>query len=165
MLVLLAAALTALGYLTRSLWRGVRVAVHAAETIQREFNPNGGGSTYDIVRGHSSELERQTQALSDLKAEVDAVRSAADTATTKAVQAVNEAKLSRAVIAEAAERNRAQIGEVRQVVTGLAGAMESDAHERKAKEVAYVRALNAVGVPLQPITAALDEVIDTEEPA
>lgn len=164
--IYIAAVLTAfsvIGLALRRLWRFIRLSVHAFETIQRELTPNGGGSTHDLVREHSKEL-------ADLKAKVEAAAGLATSAASEATEAASAAsvaaaaaQVNRAVIAEGAERTRSQISEVRTAVAGLMGAMESDAHERKSKEVAYVKALNAVGVPLQPITAELDEIADQIE--
>lgn len=192
---LILACLTAVGVMGRKLWRGTRKVVHAVEIIQRELNPNGGGSTYDrakvaaeaavqaetkaeqVAANLSAFQQHQavdsaaaTAALAKVQhdvtnvragqeallAEVDGLRDAARDATMAAATAVAESKLGRTITAEAAERTRDQIGDLRKATTVLATALADDQQERAVKERAYVSALNKLGVPLLPIVDELE---------
>jgi hypothetical protein len=115
-----------------------------------QLEKNSGSTMHDSVR----RIEQRVGAIED---QVEEVRESARQAVTAAGLAVNEAKVGRAVTAEAAERNRHNVSELRAVVSGLAGALEQDERERRLKESAYVGALNRLGVPLAPIADALDD--------
>jgi hypothetical protein len=117
-IVLIAAALTALGVLAkylrraaRALWRFGEKSVRAFEIIERELTPNGGGSTYDIVRQDHARL-----------AAVEGL----------AAQAAEKAEAAR-VAAERVEAQRRQdVAELRGAMSAMKGEVAQAAAERTA---------------------------------
>lgn len=156
------ALLTALGWGGRRLWRFLRLSVHAFETIvgddkrpglagrlelvEKQLQPNGGGTLRDSINR--------------IETRVDEIDTSARQAVTAAGLAVNEAKAGRAVMEEADARNRADIARANTNTDALAAALSDDARERHVKEVAYIKALQRLGLDLRPITDALDEEDD-----
>lgn len=155
-LLLLVAVLGALGALSKKAWKVTRQAVHAFETIQRELSPNGGGSTYDLVRKQIGKTDDLSSQVESLRAKVDGVEISAKKAVVAADLAVGEAKAGRAIVQDLSGQNRERIRDLRTVVGGLAEAMASESNERRLKEEAYVAALNQIGVPLMPIADELE---------
>lgn len=129
-LIALVAALTALGWLLKRIWRFLRIAVKAAETIQRELTPNGGGSTYDLVRKVNARVDQ-------LETQAGVIGDKANEAVIAAGLAVNEAKAARGILTEKHD--------------DLVQHLTEAAKTARLKEVAYVRALNALGIPLTEI--------------
>lgn len=88
--VLVLATLTALGVTSRRLWRFTRLSVHAFETIQRELNPNGGGSTHDLVRKLAVRMDDTDMRIAAVQASADAAKEVAT--ATAALTAVHYAE-------------------------------------------------------------------------
>jgi hypothetical protein len=123
-IVAVATALSALGWMTRRFWRFIRLSVHAFETIALELSPNGGGSTYDLVR----KLKTQSDAL---ERRLEGVTSDAQAAQVLADKAVRVAESSAVSMREALAA-----ADVRCAIDGARtqGAVES--LERRLVEVA-----------------------------
>ena len=108
----LAALLVAVGWLLKKAWGFTRLSVHAFETIQKELTPNGGFTTYDLVR--------KLKAQSDVhETRLDAIEETAQQAVTAAGLAVNEAKAGRAILTEAQQVTTTQIRDTQRVVEEL----------------------------------------------
>lgn len=86
-IVSVAAVGGAAGWTLKRLWGAAVLSVHAFETIQRELAPNGGESTYDLVRKVKAQGDQHEARLTDVEA---LTRSAAGAAA----QAAEEARLA-----------------------------------------------------------------------
>jgi hypothetical protein len=124
-IVAIAAAVSALGLLSRRLWRFVRLSVHAFETIQRELTPNGGGSTHDLVR----KLAARTDGLEE---HVDQVHSAAQEA----------ARIARETAQLAAEQHGQNVARL--------DWLEQERAAAAVREQTYLSSLHEIGLDLEP---------------
>lgn len=152
------------------LWRLFRGTQQFLEDWHGEpARPDAGVPPRPGAMARLAQLERNSGStmrddVSHIKERLEQVAEAAAQATTAAGIAVGEARAGRAVMAEAAENNRRQIGELRGTVSGLINALDADEQQRRKKEAAYVAALNHLGVPLTPIVDELDDVTPDHEP-
>ena len=121
-----------------------------------QLEANGGASLRDVVDKTKATNDRIEAQLVTLHDQVTAVQAVSDEATRAAAIAVGEAKASRAVIADLGEQSRMRVNEVREAIVDLANAVMHESDERHQKEVAYVAALNQIGVPLLPIADELE---------
>lgn len=140
--VALVALLGAIRWLSQRLWHFAILSVHAFETIQKELNPNGGGSTYDLVRKVKAQNDLQDERLAAVEAKADT--------------AVAEAKQGRAVMADAHKQNVAEIARTQGALEALTSQVLKASQDAHLKENAYVRALHRVGIDL---TAVADAVL------
>lgn len=155
------AALAAVGWAGRRIWRFVSLSVHAFEDIvgaeatateparpgmiarlqavEHEVRPNGNTSMHDAIRRMEAQLASTAALATDAAAASEAMRMR---------------------VAESEARNAEGRGRIIGQVGDLAREVARRDRDADAKEAAYVRALKAVGIDLTNVTRELDREDD-----
>lgn len=166
--------LTASGVLARKVWRGTCGVVHAVEVIvgngtsetpgldtrlknvEHEVQTNSGGSLKDSVKRNEAAMGRLERVVIEVAEAVREVVVGVGEAKERAAEAVDEASRLSASLGRAdVESQRRQAGLKESLDAVLTGFLE-DRDQQNSQRVAYVQALQKLGIDLTDVTKELD---------